>query len=56
MEQKNIKTLYGVFKLHLFTGFESTYFCHNQMQDYLISTQQNKVKIRFPMVHLSNIC
>ena len=47
MEQKNIKTLYGVFKLHLFMRFQSTYFCYIQLQDYLISTQQNKVKIHF---------
>jgi len=47
MEQKNIKTRYGAFKLHLFMGFQSTYFRYNWMRDYLISTQQNKVKIRF---------
>jgi len=47
MEQKNIKTLYGVFKLHLFMRFKSTYFRYIQLQDYLISTQQNKVKIHF---------
>ena len=47
MEQKNIKTLYGVFKLHLFMRFQSTYFRYIQLQDYLISTQQNKVKIHF---------
>jgi len=47
MEQKNIKTRYGAFKLNLFMGFQSTYFRYNWMRDYLISTQQNKVKIRF---------